>query len=196
MSAPEIVSGLPARTNVGRQQFREHATNTYGCLDPIEIAPLEALLDDVKRTQAHIMWLEHYIAQMDATQVFTDVEYQNDTERERARMGKPTVVGSVRWQMEMQRQRATQSTRTRNVAHPAVKLLLEERRHLTEVSTKAIAVGVKLDSIDYSRQQAELIISAMNNFALSSGLNPNDPTIAQRMVTSLDEILQHAENAK
>jgi hypothetical protein len=168
-------------------------TNTYGCLDPIEIGPLEALLDDVRRTYAHIMWLEKYIAALPEEYVFSDMATEMIEEQERTRVGKPTVVGSVRWQMEINRKKQTAAKRTKQQTHPAIKLLLEERHHLVEVTTKAIAVGIKLDQIDYSRKQADLIVAAMGQFALTSGIDPTSPEIAKRIADALSHVMVQAE---
>jgi hypothetical protein len=158
-------------------------------LDPIEIAPLDALMDDVRRTFAHIMWLEKYIALLPEASVFTDMEFDFAAERERTRIGKPTVVGSVRWQMELNRQKQTKTTRQRAATHPAVKQLMEERRHLVDVSAKAMALGIKLDAIDYTRKQADLIVGAMSRFALANNLNPEDPTVRTSIIDALEGVL-------
>jgi hypothetical protein len=171
-------------------------TNTYGCLEPIEIDPLTALLDDIKRTFAHIMWLEHYIATLPADAPFSMTDTDMQREMERSRVGKPTVVGSVKWQLEMQRRRQTATQRSRPGTHPAVTQLLNERKHLNQACQTAIVAGIKLDAIDYSRKQADLIVTAMGKFAISQGLNPADPATAQTIVDALEAVLnEQAEQA-
>lgn len=150
---------------------------------------MEALIDDIHRTQAHIMWLEHYIALLPEVSVFTNMELDLQQERERARMGRPTVVGSVKWQMEIQRQRQIRTTRSRPGIHPAVKALLDERRHMIDVATKATMLGIKLDAIDFSRKQADLIVGAMAKFAIENGLDPTDKTVSERIVNALESVL-------
>ena len=164
-------------------------SNTYGCLDPIEIDPLSALLDDVKRTYAHIMWLEKYIAMLPEEYVFSDMTSELLEEQEQTRVGRPTVVGSIKWQMEIQRKKQSAAKRTIQRTHPAVKQLMDERRHLADITTKAIAVGIKLDAIDYSRKQADLIVAAMGQFALTSGIDPTTPDIAKRIADALEHVL-------
>lgn len=177
--------------------------NTYGCLEPIEIGPLDALLDDIHRTYAHIMWLENYIAtHLSTHDPFTQAEFDIQREQERSLAGRPSntqtnnlnVVGSTKWQLEMQRKRQTNTQRARPGTHPAISQLLNERRHLADISTKAINLGVKLDSIDYSRKQADLIVTAMGKFALSQGLNPADKQTADAIVIALEQVLaEHTE---
>ncbi len=170
--------------------------NTYGCLDPIEIDPLSALLDDVKRTYAHIMWLEHYIANyLKADDPFNATDQILTREQERGRVGKPTVVGSVKWQLEMQRRKSTATQAIRPGTHPAITQLLNERKHLADITTKAIHLGIKLDAIDYSRKQADLIVTAMGKFAIANNLSPTDEKVAQAIVDALESTLSEHEQA-
>ncbi len=181
MTSAEIVSrNQPLAGSLG---------HTYGCLDPIEIGPLDALMDDVRRTYAHIMWLEKYIAMLSEANVFTDMEFDFAAEQERTRIGRPTVVGSVKWQMEVNRQKETKRKTQRAATHPAVKQLMEERKHLVDVSAKAMMLGIKLDAIDYTRKQADLIVSAMSRFAISNHLNPEDPLVRQSIIDALDGVM-------
>jgi hypothetical protein len=139
------------------------------------------------------MWLEKYIAALSEEYVFSDMATEVIEEHEQTRVGKPTVVGSIRWQMEINRKKQLAAKRSKPATHPAIKLLLEERRHLADVTTKAIAVGIKLDQIDYSRKQADLIIEAMSQFALTSGIDPSSPEIAKRIADALDFVQRQAE---
>lgn len=181
MTSSEVVPMAPSKAL---------GTNTYGCLDPIEITGLDALLDDIRRTYAHVMWLEHYIAEyLGPHDPFSLIDLDMQAERERMRVGKPTVVGSVKWQLEMQRRKQINTKHQRLGTHPAISQLMNERRHLADVSYKAMILGIKLDSIDYSRKQADLIITAMGKFAITQGLKPTDPLIAQAIVDALEAVL-------
>jgi hypothetical protein len=179
-SAEIVMNGQPLVGQLG---------HTYGCLDPIEIAPLDALMDDVRRTQAHIMWLEKFIALLPEDLVFHGESAMLTEENERARIGKPTVVGSIRWQMEVERKKQIASKQRTQATHPAVKQLLDERRHLVDVCAKAMALGIKLDAIDYTRKQADLIVGAMSRFAISNNLNPEDPTVRTSIIDALEGVL-------
>jgi len=183
-------------------------SNTYGCLEPYEIGPLEALLDDVKRTYAHILWLERYIAyNLAPGDVFAEMSADQLREREQTRAGRPTsqtaidadgnqipVPGSMRWFLMVERKKQTQVTRRRSGVHPAIRTLLDERRHLADITTKALHIGIKLDQIDFSRKQADLIVGAMGRFAISQGLSPTDPDIAAKITDALEHVLAQDTN--
>jgi hypothetical protein len=91
--------------------------------------------------------------------------------------------------MQMNRKALQQTKHVRRATHPAVTTLLNERKHLADVSHKAITIGIKLDDIDYSRKQADLIIAGMARFAIDSGMDANDPTVAQRITAALETVL-------
>ena len=179
------------------KQANERASNhTWGCLSPVDIQPLDALLDDIKRTQAHILWLEQFIAGMPANGPFTSHEQFISRERNQARAGRPTVVGSVKWQQQLEALRESRSTNSKPGTHPAITQLQTERRHLADACYKAVSLGIKLDAIDYSRQQADLIIQAMSKFAITHNLDPTNKDIAESITNALNQVLnEHAERA-
>lgn len=186
---------------INGQQSSWQPGKTYGCLSPVDIAPLDALIDDVHRTQAHILWLEHYIATvLTPNDVFTEMTQDISREQERTRIGKPNSAlnaqpGSVRWQLEIARKRQSATQATRRRTHPAIHELQAERRHLADIATKAVALGIKLDQIDFSRSQADMIVQVIQRFASTQALNPTDPAIQQAITDAIDFVLNQRNQA-
>lgn len=167
----------------------------YAAGSEVDVSPLEALLGEVRRTSAKILWLEHYIALIKENQLFGDDEVIDINETELERQGVPRTgnLGSgmnyVQYVLQVERNKQGKSVKRRRGTHPAVTQLLAERRHLAQVSIKALQIGIKLDKIDYSRKQADMIVSSMAKFAAKSGMDMSDPNVSQRINDAIDEVL-------
>lgn len=178
-----------------------HQHNTFGAQrydqSPPDISALDALQDDIRRTQAHILWLEHFIA----TQLTTDSIWQNmaaatETERESTQIYGPKRAtdgsGKLAQQLQINRKRQNTNKAITHRPHPAITTLQAERRHLHLITTSAIALGIKLDNIDFSRQQADMLIDAMLTFAQSAKLDPSDTNVQALITQALDTVLNRS----
>jgi hypothetical protein len=195
-SNSQIVGNDAWRDQQNTQREQRESAHTWGCLSPIDIQPMDALLDDIKRTQAHILWLEQFIAGMPAHGPFTAKETNRTLDKQQGRMGSVSVVGSVRWRQQMEALRESRSQTDRPGTHPAITQLQSERRHLADTCYKAVMLGIKLDAIDYSRMQADLIIQSMHKFAINNQLDPTNKDIAQSITDALNQVLaEQAERA-
>jgi hypothetical protein len=167
----------------------------YAAGSEVDVSPLEALLGEVRRTSAKILWLEHHISLLKAHELFGDDEIIDVDETELERQGKPrtgnigTGMNYVQYMLQVERNKQTKSIKRRRGTHPAVALLLAERKHLAQVSIKALQIGIKLDKIDYSRKQADMIVNSMAKFAAKSGMDLADPNVSQRINDAIDEVL-------
>lgn len=189
------IHSLPAVGPGQPHDSRQHpaSDNTYGCLQPFEIDALSALVDDLHRTQAHILWLEAFIAQLPATGpggIFSHTTQTLQTEHEQTRFGKPTPSGQLAYQAELRRRNITKQATQVLRTHPAIHELQAERRHLVDVAFKAISLGVKLDSIDFSRQQADMLVEAMGEFAKETNHDLNDADIQAKITKALELVIQ------
>lgn len=193
-------NGHPGNHN---NQFNQFNHNTFGAQrydqSPPDISALDALQDDIRRTQAHILWLEHFIA----TQLTTDSIWQNmaaatETERESTQIYGPKRAtdgsghGKLAQQLQINRKRQNTNKAITHRPHPAITTLQAERRHLHLITTSAIALGIKLDNIDFSRQQADMLIDAMLTFAQSAKLDPSDTNVQALITQALDTVLNRS----
>jgi hypothetical protein len=179
--------------------------NTWGALNPVDIQPLDALIDDIKRTQGHILWLEEYIAQLPRDAPFQTSDNIDQAELESTFMGRPQATNPgphnpatpnnarTKWHAQIERQRQQRQTTLRPGTHPAITQLQTERRHLADAVYKAVVLGIKLDQIDYSRQQGDLIIKSMQKFAIANGIDPTSREAAQAMQHALQATIEEQQ---
>jgi hypothetical protein len=164
----------------------EYLHNTYGVNAPSDITALEALLDDIRRTHSHILWLENYIAtNLTKDSIFQNMAQDQLQEHEITRYGKPTPQGHPAYQLEINRKRQQKSQTIKQSTHPAIKELQTERHHLVQATSAAIGLGIKLDNMEFTRQQADKLILAITRFALLNKLDPADPKVQQTIFDAL-----------
>lgn len=174
---------------------------TYAAGSEVDTNPLEALLGEVRRTSAKVLWLEHFISLLKSQDLFGDDEFTDLTETELERTGKPrtsamgTGMNLVQYLIQTERNKNSTQVKRRPGVHPALRMLMAERKHLAAISIKAIQIGIKLDKIDYSRKQADMIVQSMARFAAKSGMDMSDPNVSQRINDAIDEVLAEHEPA-
>jgi hypothetical protein len=162
---------------------------TYGAGGRSDVGPLEAMLEEVQRTHATILWLEAYVGRLPEWRVFTDTEVTWDNESELTRGGKPTPEpGSIRYLVQVERQRQLNGGKTRAAIHPAVTQLLRERQHLVQTCAVAIKIGVALDAIEMAKTHGAQLLEAMRNFAIAAGHDVDDPEVLKMMASALDKV--------
>ena len=174
-----------------RRQANEQPANTYGALAEANITALEALLSEVKRTYAHVMWLEHYVAKLPEQAVFEGGgKFHPDQEAMWARTGERPQPGSIAYLLaeDQAKKLGVSATKRPPSVHIAVQQLLKERQHLVAVSTQAIRVGIALDEVELAKQHGELLVNAMTKFAIASGLDPTDKSVVAAILNALDEV--------
>jgi hypothetical protein len=177
---------LPLRRN--RNDVSE---NTYGALSEANVTALEALVSEVKRTYAHVMWLENYVADLQPAMLFEGTMFHPQQEdmwtRNPAMRPQP---GTIAWTLAVEQAKklgVSQSKRPQQV-HLAVQQLLKERQHLVAVSAQAIRVGIALDEVEMAKQHGELLVNAMTKFAIANGLDPTDKRVVMAILNALDEV--------
>jgi hypothetical protein len=165
--------------------------STYGALAESNITALEALLSEVRRTYAHVMWLEHYVSELPVTAVFSSQQFHITQEQEWERRPdsrpKPGTIAETLAIEQAKKLGVVQGKRGPSV-HVAVAQLLRERQHLVAVSTNAIRVGIALDEVELAKQHGELLVRAMTQFAISAGLDPTDKNVVKAILAALDEV--------
>jgi|SRR5947209_15447868 len=160
---------------------------TYGAGMSVEVSALEALLDEVRRTVAHIQWLEMYVGTLSEWEAFNDIETSWGSEQDDS-VVKPSP-DSLKYIIAVERQKRLNGARARRTVHPAIKQLMAERQHLVSACAVAIRAGVALDSIELAKKQGALVVEAMGAFALSLGADPADAKTIDLMAAALERAL-------
>jgi hypothetical protein len=168
------------------QQHSLKRTPTYGAGQEVDVTALEALLGEIRRTVAHIDWLEGYVAMLPEWAAFEDVERTWDVEAE-SHTAKP-APGSLKYIIAIERQKRLNGGRVRAGVHPAIQQLLRERQHLVATCATAIRVGVALDAIEMAKSQGMALLDAMREFATLANLDTSDPNVVQMMASALERV--------
>jgi hypothetical protein len=173
---------------------RPVSRNTFGAGSESNITALEALLSEVRRTHAHILWLEAYIARLPEWAIFeeTVAVWQDDDELTRV-AAVTAQPGTLKYQIQVERQRKMRGQTTKPSVHPAIKTLQAERGLLISACAQAIRAGVALDQIELAKQQGTLLVEAMTSFATELGHDINDANVIQLMTVALDSVMRKAE---
>jgi hypothetical protein len=165
--------------------------NTYGALSEANVTALEALLSEVKRTYAHVMWLENYVSELQPALLFEGAMFHPQQEQMwQANPGNRPRPGTIAWTLAIEQAKklgVSQAKRPAQV-HLAVQQLLKERQHLVAVSTQAIRVGIALDEVELAKQHGEMLVNAMTKFAVANGLDPTDKRVVMAILNALDEV--------
>jgi hypothetical protein len=173
---------------------RQITHNTYGAGAESNVTALEALLSEVRRTHAHVLWLEQYVARLPEWAVFEDKTLMWEQESETTNTGVPQR-GSLKYILAVERQKRLTGGVTKQATHPAVKQLLAERQHLVAACTAAIRVGVALNQIEMAKQQGAVLVEAMKTFAIDTGLDLSNASVIDAMTTALEQAMVKVEQA-
>jgi hypothetical protein len=134
-SAPQVRAAGQRRVEQARA---EQAVVTYGL--PVDIEPLDALIEEIARTAGHVRWLAGVVSGLE----------------ERAITFGPTETQVTDSTVE----RARGNTRTATMAAGVnvwVDLYLRERQHLVNVCKVAIACGLAEREVELAESQGALI---------------------------------------
>jgi hypothetical protein len=112
------------------------ARDTFGL--PIEIDPADALLQEVWRTQGHVVWLGAVVAQL----------------RE-----KDVAWGTTKIKTGGEDYGTTQEAKI----NAFVALYQDERKHLTRVTSEAIKAGVETKRLQLESHRAELVVNMLGS---------------------------------
>ena len=164
------------------------------------VTPLEALLGEITRTTAKIAWLETIVEALPLSDVFGDNEIIEQTESEGGREGQVRGVGPhdesrtarVKWLLANERERKQTQVKRRLGIHPAITLLMDERKHLVNVTTRCLAIGIKRDHIELSKRQGEQMLEGMLAFAELSGLDPESDVVKSTLAQALSRVVEGA----
>jgi len=161
--------------------------STYGALAESNVTALEALLSEVRRTYAHVLWLEDYVSKLPESSVFSGQTFHPVQVEEWERTGKYPQPDSIAWMLAVEQAKKLGVVQAKKPqVDLGVQQLLKERQHLVYVSTQAIRVGIALDEIELAKQHGELLVQAMTRFATSVGLDPTDKNVVRAMLEALD----------
>lgn len=161
-SAPQVRAAAQRRL-AERQAVL--AVETYGL--PREIAPQDALLEEVHRTAGHVAWLGAVVA---------DVEQQD------------LVWGKTRDKV------GGEDAGTTFEAKPNAWLVLyqAERKHLVDVSKAAIAAGIEERRVALAEAQgqllAQVIRGVLDDLELSEAQREQAPGVIQRRLRAVAEL--------
>ena len=162
------------------------------------VSPLEALLGEITRTTAKIAWLERVVEALPLSEVFGDNEIIEQTESEGGREGQVRSHGPhddsptarVKWLLANERERKQTQVKRRLGIHPAITLLMDERKHLVNVTTRCLSIGIKLDHIELSKRQGEQMLEGMLAFAELSGLDPESDSVKTTLAQALSRVVE------
>ena len=189
---PQTVGFSMSVDNVRQLRPNRNAVpdTTYGALVESNVTALEALLSEVKRTYAHVMWLENYVSELPPAMVFENTQFHPDQEAQWADNGRRPQPGTIAWTLaiEQAKELGVSQSKKAPTVHLAVNQLLKERQHLVGVCNTAIRVGIALDEVELAKQHGELLVNAMTKFAISAGLDPTDKAVVKAILDALDEV--------
>jgi hypothetical protein len=162
-STPEV-----ARKGLQNKALREYAefTNTLGA--PIEVGPEEALLQEIARTNGHILWLQEQILTSDVKEFAAS-----------AWLYRRSVDSTIRWDAE------TERAATQAYSGVWLDLYQKERQHLARICQIAINAGIESRKVRLAERQAEQIGTAIMLLIRELGLDPSDPSVRTKAYNAL-----------
>lgn len=131
------------------------AARTLGL--PVEIDPAEALLQEVWRSQGHVIWYGEVVAQLRKSDVGWGI-----TKEKR---------GGDDW-----------GTTNEAKVNIYVALYNEERKHLARVSAEAIKAGVEQKRLDLETHRAELVVGMLGSIFDGLELTPEQASKLDELV--------------
>jgi hypothetical protein len=138
--APQVKAAAKARQV---QEAAELAVATYGL--PREVAPDQALLEEVHRTAGHVAWLGKVVGQLEQGEVTWGLAEETDA---------PVTDGG-----------GGTTTKSKAGVNVWVKLYQDERRHLAAVCRDALAAGIAERQVRLAEQQGSLLAGVIGRVA-------------------------------
>lgn len=137
------------------------AVATYGL--PVDVSPTEALLNEVRWTAGHVVWLREKVQQLEAEALTWGLAKRDDKQATEFPGVDVTETAAINvW----------------------VDLYQKERRHLVDVCKVAITVGIEERYVKLAERQGEMLASVIRAILDDLGLSPEQaakaPEIAAR----------------
>jgi hypothetical protein len=145
----------PGGRKQGQRIAATKAARTLGL--PVEIDPAEALLQEVWRSQGHVIWYGEVVAQLRKSDVGWGI-----TKEKR---------GGDDW-----------GTTNEAKVNIYVALYNEERKHLARVSAEAIKAGVEQKRLDLETHRAEMVVSMLGSIFDGLELTPEQASKLDELV--------------
>lgn len=144
----------PNHRRAAGREIAIQAVQTYGL--PTDIAPADALLREIARTNGHVLWLEEQIRALAPEDLVWGL-----AKRERINASEFSGVNETE---------AAQ-------INTWVDLYQRERRHLVDVCRVAIAAGIAERQVKIAERQAQLMVTAITASLVRLGLDPTAPEV-------------------
>jgi hypothetical protein len=154
-STPSVVE-----QSLRAKAMREYAewSNTFGI--PVAIGPEEALLQEIARTNGHILWLQEKIVTSDPKEFASS-----------AWLYRRSVDSTIRWDD------ATERAAEKAFEGVWLDLYQKERQHLARICQIAINAGIEERKVRLAERQAEQVGQAMMMLIRKLGLDPAEPSV-------------------
>jgi hypothetical protein len=152
-------------------------------------SPVEALIQELSRTQHIVRWLG---AKLDQIAQLHPEQFAQLVTQEVEEGTKPMPFKSGAAFTNVLRR---QLVSTESGMSPWVVWFLRERDHLVKVTGLLVALGVKLDQLEISRRQADMLNQAMAYLAAGLGHDPDDPAIAAQILQAFEAIIEEKQAA-
>ena len=147
-------------------QNADFLASTYGL--PIEVTPEQALMEELYRTNGHILWLQERITESDAADMI------------RAMWIGQRTSGYLTPQ-ELEEYAIT------GQAHLWMQLYLKEREHLLQLTTKAIQLGLTERQVTLQEKVIDQIGEAITGLLINLGVDLTDPIVRQQTYQALTQ---------
>ena len=147
-------------------QNADFLASTYGL--PIEVTPEQALMEELYRTNGHILWLQERITESDADDMI------------RAMWIGQRSSGYLTPQ-ELEEYAIT------GQAHLWMQLYLKEREHLLQLTTKAIQLGLTERQVTLQEKVIDQIGEAITGLLVNLGVDLTDPIVRQQTYQALTQ---------
>ena len=147
-------------------QNADFLASTYGL--PIEVTPEQALMEELYRTNGHILWLQERITESDADDMI------------RAMWIGQRTSGYLTPQ-ELEEYAIT------GQAHLWMQLYLKEREHLLQLTTKAIQLGLTERQVTLQEKVIDQIGEAITGLLVNLGVDLTDPIVRQQTYQALTQ---------
>ena len=147
-------------------QNADFLASTYGL--PIEVTPEQALMEELYRTNGHILWLQERITESDADDMIRAMW-----------IGQRSSGYLTPQELE--------EYATTGQAHLWMQLYLKEREHLLQLTTKAIQLGLTERQVTLQEKVIDQIGEAITGLLVNLGVDLTDPIVRQQTYQALTQ---------
>ena len=149
----------PAIAEAKAMELARQAVITYGL--PRDISSIDALLEEVRYTAGHVMWLRERVAELEQNDLVWGVTEETDTQASEF-----------------------PGTNTTRAAKPSVWLQLyrEERKHLVDVTKAAISAGIEERRVKLAEVQGQMLNGVLRKIFARLSLSPEQSALLPLVV--------------